>query len=891
MDAQTIRQRMTELHSTLVSSNAELARVSGVVDQMARSAKEAAAAQAARARHQADAWLEKELRAADASSRAAQVKADTELQDATARCAPGALGAAWSDDIWPSPEALSGTAEAVRIGGYTGQWDSLGVLGPLLSPGVWVMDGDTDDFWGLQSALLLRLVGAYGPGRVRSHTWDPEFRSYTGAFSALSSKDASCVPSASGTVTGLRSRLDQMLNDLRRDVEGLRARGYGSAEDAVAAGDAEGIPVRLFFLGAPVEARDEETTRALVQLMTVCAGQSALVVATKQVADSLDTKFPRQVAFRFSWSGASVVTGDTVNSPAVGEPGPSGRALVAAVDALASRTIRRKLPVISLPELMDNDSFDKWIDEGDEGVTAVIGRTGTQELTVSLSSANPPTPNCLVGGAVGQGKTNLLLALIHSLADRYSPADLQMVLLDLKDGVEFNVLGPDRTGRNWLPHLRSLGLAFDIDYVVSVLSWATDELKRRNETFRKSEVSSLAQYRGLSLAPMPRLVIIIDEFHRMFESDDDRSSEAVGLLENLSRTGRSAGVHVILSSQTTSGIPALAVKSSAIFSQYHNRLSLKNSPEESEAILSAGNTAAAELDERGEIIVNNDLGRQDRNIHGRVAYATGRELRLHQEELFRRGAGAAPVIFDSQAPAVWDPEAVALAGGGDRILSPGRLVSLENPAFFVKVPPSTAPVAVIGRATELAHAVLASCLVSCSLSTGPLRITVLEGTTAQHPTARWLDALGPVLSARGHTVTRLRGADITAWITAPDPSCDVLVPIHVDDVPELSVEDDMTFRTPLAVLTGLMASLPRSGMTVLGWWDSMAGAFGNSFSEDGLFHRVILTGAGKSDYGQLCGPFRPVPADPWRAVVVTPGDTTSARTVVPYDLETIGVAP
>ena len=50
--------------------------------------------------------------------------------------------------------------------------------------------------------------------------------------------------------------------------------------------------------------------------------------------------------------------------------------------------------------------------------------------------------------------------------------------------------------------------------------------------------------------PMPRLLLIIDEFQEFFVKDDKIAHDAGLLLDRLVRQGRAFGIHVLLGSQT-----------------------------------------------------------------------------------------------------------------------------------------------------------------------------------------------------------------------------------------------------------------------------------------------------------------------------------------------------
>ena len=54
------------------------------------------------------------------------------------------------------------------------------------------------------------------------------------------------------------------------------------------------------------------------------------------------------------------------------------------------------------------------------------------------------SPHALIGGPSGSGKTNFLYAMLGGLAARYSPDELELYLLDFKEGVSFAQFAPGR---------------------------------------------------------------------------------------------------------------------------------------------------------------------------------------------------------------------------------------------------------------------------------------------------------------------------------------------------------------------------------------------------------------------------------------------------------------
>ena len=111
----------------------------------------------------------------------------------------------------------------------------------------------------------------------------------------------------------------------------------------------------------------------------------------------------------------------------------------------------------------------------------MIGRAGAaRRLGTALTLAfDDVTPHWLVGGRTGAGKTVFLLNVLYGLAARYSPAELQLYLLDFKEGVCFTEFVPTERDPSWLPHARAVGIESDREYGLAVLRELRREAQRR----------------------------------------------------------------------------------------------------------------------------------------------------------------------------------------------------------------------------------------------------------------------------------------------------------------------------------------------------------------------------------------------------------------------------
>ncbi|WP_164872858.1 FtsK/SpoIIIE domain-containing protein [Helicobacter pylori] len=198
----------------------------------------------------------------------------------------------------------------------------------------------------------------------------------------------------------------------------------------------------------------------------------------------------------------------------------------------------------------------------------------------------------------GSGKSNFLHVLIQNLAFYYAPNEIQLFLLDYKEGVEFNAYVADTP----LEHARLVSVASSVGFGMSFLSWLCDEMKIRSELFKQFKVKDLSDYR--KHGEMPRLIVVVDEFQVLFSDNSTKEKESVDQsLNTLLKKGRSYGVHLVLATQTMRG----GEIDSNIKAQIANRIALPMDADDSAKILD--DDAACEI-QKPEGIFNNNGGHQ-----------------------------------------------------------------------------------------------------------------------------------------------------------------------------------------------------------------------------------------------------------------------------------------
>src|SRR6185312_10519225 len=183
-----------------------------------------------------------------------------------------------------------------------------------------------------------------------------------------------------------------------------------------------------------------------------------------------------------------------------------------------------------------------------------FGRTTAVPIGVGADGAfvvdvRADGPHALIAGTTGAGKSELLQTLIASLAAANRPEAMNFVLIDYKGGSAFKDCAR-------LPH--TVGMVSDLDghLTVRALDSLGAELKRREEMLLHAGAKDIEDYWDtrrlrpeLNLEPMPRLVLIIDEFAAMVAELPD----FVHGLIDIARRGRSLGVHLLLATQRPAG--------------------------------------------------------------------------------------------------------------------------------------------------------------------------------------------------------------------------------------------------------------------------------------------------------------------------------------------------
>ena len=152
-------------------------------------------------------------------------------------------------------------------------------------------------------------------------------------------------------------------------------------------------------------------------------------------------------------------------------------------------------------------------------------------------------PHLLIAGATGSGKSVCVNAIINSIIANNSP-----------DAVKFIMVDPKRvelTGYNGLPHLVA-PVVVELERTIGVLRWVTTEMDARYRKFSQAGARNIVDYNSIldpNLAPMPYIVVIIDELADLMMMAPDDTERAITRIAALARA---TGIHLVIATQRPS---------------------------------------------------------------------------------------------------------------------------------------------------------------------------------------------------------------------------------------------------------------------------------------------------------------------------------------------------
>jgi S-DNA-T family DNA segregation ATPase FtsK/SpoIIIE len=366
-----------------------------------------------------------------------------------------------------------------------------------------------------------------------------------------------------------------------------------------------------------------------------------------------------------------------------------------------------------------------WTIETTNELRVAVGRTGATKLHY-LAMGKGTRQHALIAGKTGSGKSTLFHVIITNLALACSPEQVEFYLIDFKKGVEFKCYAT-----HGLPHARVVAIESDREFGLSVLQRVDEELKRRGDLFRKLGVQDIAGYKKAGgTEPIPRTLLMLDEFQEFFVEDDQIAQTASLLFDRIVRQGRAFGIHVVLGSQTLGGAYTLALTK---LGQMAIRIALQCNEADAYLIMDDDNPAPRLLSRPGEGIYNDAAGATEGNSPFQVVWLSDEERNsqlervraMADERRVRRQPG--PIVFEGNAPAdISENQLLCAALDGTLTSHPaaprcwlGAPNAIKGPTEVVFQRQSGNHLLIVGQRAEAMQTMLATSLIALAAQNRP----------------------------------------------------------------------------------------------------------------------------------------------------------------------------
>ena len=479
-----------------------------------------------------------------------------------------------------------------------------------------------------------------------------------------------------------------------------------------------------------------------------------------------------------------------------------------------------------------------WSEETTEELRVPIGRSGATKLQY-LAIGKGTRQHTLIAGKTGSGKSTLFHIIITNLAMRCSPEQVEFYLVDFKKGVEFKCYGARK-----LPHAKVVAIESDREFGLSVLQRVDDELRRRGDLFRKVGAQDVAGFkRNGGTEPIPRTLLMIDEFQEFFTEEDRVSQGAAVLLDRIVRQGRAFGIHVLLGSQTLGGAYTLA---RATIGQMVIRIALQCNEADAYLIMDQDNPAPRLLSRPGEGIYNDAAGAIEGNSPFQAVWLpdTVRDGALKRVRDYADKADndyPGPIVFEGNAPAdVRDNlplqaalETLATVPPQQPRVWLGAPNSIKGPTEAVFMRQSGGNLLVVAQSEERSLSILTVALMSLAAQypREAARFIVLDNTPPGFPQREFLQH---TVDALPHEVVIAGNAELPETMSAlaeelkkrgenagPDAPEIFIFIQGIQNFKKLKQEDEFSFSssesgsTPGGTLLNLITEGPARGIHVI----------------------------------------------------------------------------
>lgn len=265
-------------------------------------------------------------------------------------------------------------------------------------------------------------------------------------------------------------------------------------------------------------------------------------------------------------------------------------------------------------EGMDMHNINTWY-RGDASsrMEVPIGISGAS--TVQKYTISGVAQHGLISGVTGSGKSTLLKNIIVASMMKYTPDNLNLYLIDFKEGVEFTVFSEYP-----LPWIKTIALNTQRVFALNILQQLELEFKRRADTMRREAINHIREAKE----KYPRILLIFDEVQELLSVNDDITRQCISILSSLVSEGRAMNINVIMSSLNFAvchGIDTL--KANMVL-----RIAMKGTPESVKIVMGEDfDVALLEQGDVGTAAINTASGARGQTSFFQAGYMDDDEMK------------------------------------------------------------------------------------------------------------------------------------------------------------------------------------------------------------------------------------------------------------------------
>lgn len=297
--------------------------------------------------------------------------------------------------------------------------------------------------------------------------------------------------------------------------------------------------------------------------------------------------------------------------------------------------------------------------------------------------------DAILTGASGAGKSRLYNYLLLNSMYMYDSNELEIYILDLKEGVEFSVYSDYN-----LPSIKAI--YGNMANPVEILAHLVYKLKQRTSLFIKEKVPDIKQYRLKTGKKLPKILLIVDEFQMILSDSNSTSTKAKEYITQLITQGRAEGIHIIMCAQNITSESGIT---DGINKQLNTKILIRSIETSIDSLLGSSFDKLSNYNERNKLvkeimnfpkgmgIINNKSGDIKYNKIFRFPNSTPEQIKNHlkilEKEYIDKNIISKPLFKNS---------------------SQNNILEVENMYFKNKYNLSTYPIAILGKYMRLENA-------------------------------------------------------------------------------------------------------------------------------------------------------------------------------------------